>query len=202
LATLQYSEPAIFGAESQVSPNAYSYPAAAGHTGTSVINRGDLVLLTSTSVGTLLRAATNSATLVAGLAVHGEQAVWNSSTTGVAIGGAGLQNLFGAASVTNNTTIGLLPGDVGNVHVYKLLADQLIEINLSNTTGWLTGGTQQASYGTTGGILLDATSNLFVFDPTQSNKIMTVYAKVDGPNRGTVGDLGARVLVYFNGGVV
>ena len=190
MATYGYSEPAIFESEYQTSPIVQAYFATAGHTGTTVINRGDFVVLAG--AGTLGRCAT-SATTISGLAVHGETAVFNSSTTGAAAppGGAGIGNLFGQVALGSSTTQGLLPQEPGQVHVNKLTSGQLVECSLINTSAWAT-----SLIGAAVGIRLDATSNLFIVDPaaTQCGNIVNVV--VHG-TQGLIGDFGVRVLVSF-----
>ena len=186
MATIGYYEPAIFTPEGTMSPAPRKYTAGAGHTGTTVIQRADLVVLSS---GTIGRAATNATANIAGLTVVNEYDVFNGTNT------TPYDNqLFGFSQVGT-----LLPSDPGQIPVYSLVNNQIyLEMNLTNTTGWVTGGSQQVNLGSTVGIFLDATTNLFVLDPTQTNKIFTIYSKPSGPNKGVAGDVGARVVVYVN----
>jgi hypothetical protein len=185
------------------SPNIRAQQAGSGHTGTGIIYGGDFV--TSAS-NVLTRAATNTSTNIFGLTNFGEQQIFGP------YGGnpPSLQSVFGYTQAATGGP--LIPEESLDITVYSMLSQQLFYINISNTTGWISGGTQQATYGTTGGLLLDTTTNLFVFDPTQSNKVMTIWGKAVGPNivlpsgvvlgAGQVGDTGARVIAYFNGGVI
>ena len=129
--------------------------------------------------------------LISGLAIHGEPAVFTSSTTGAAAppGGGGIGNLFGQVALGSSTTQGLLPQEPGQVHVNKLTGGQLVECSLINTSAWAT-----SLIGAAVGIRLDATSNLFIVDPaaTQCGNIVNVV--VHG-TQGLIGDFGVRVLV-------
>jgi hypothetical protein len=190
MATYGYSEPAIFESEAQTSPIVQAYFATAGHTTlVTQIHRADFVVL---AAGTLGRCAT-SATMISGLAIHDETAVWSSATTGAGAppGGGGIGNLFGATQVSSATAQNLLPAEPGQVHVNKLTGGQLVEASLINTTAWAT-----TLIGAAVGIRLDAASNLFIVDPaaTQCANIVNVVVK---GTQGLLGDFGVRVLINF-----
>ena len=203
MALIQYQNPAVFLAPYQKSANVRAQQAGSGHSGTAIILGSDFV---TSAANVLTRAATNAAGSIFGLTNYGEQQIFGP------YGGnpPAIQSVFGYTQASTGGP--LIPEDSIDVEVWSGLQNQLFEISLSSTTGWISGGAQQAVFGTTGGILLDATTNLFVFDQTQSNKIMTVWGKAVGPNillpsglvlgKGTIGDTGARVLVYFNSGVI
>lgn len=186
MATLTYDFPAIFIPEGVKSPPVRKFTAGAGHTTTAIIKAADLVAL---SAGVIARVATNASVGIAGYAIFGELDTFGGGSTATPYDA----QLFGATQV--NTA--LFPADPGQVAVNPL-QQIFLEISLSATTGWVSGGAQQSNIGTTGGVLLDAGTNIYVFDPTQSNKIMTIYSKPQGPTKGAVGDLGARVVVSFS----
>ena len=182
MANILYSEPSIFIPEAIKAPAQREIPATAGHTGLAIINRADLAVLVT---GALNRAATNTATGIAGYVIASE-------LDGFTGGTAPFDNkVFGAGQGS-----AIIPQNSGMVTLNPLQLLYL-EINLSTLTFWQSGGGQLADIGTTGGLLLDAATNLFVFDPTQANKIMTIYSKPLGPNKGATGDTGARVVVSF-----
>ena len=183
MALIQYVEPNTFIPETLKSIPVREVPAGAGHTGLAIINRADFATL---AAGVLTRAATNTATLIAGYVVASE-------LSGFAGNVAPFENkVFGAGQGP-----AVIPQNSGYVTLNPL-QQIYIEINATATTGYQTGGAQQVDIGSTGGLLLDTTTNLFVFDPTQANKIMTIYSKPLGPNKGVSGDLGARFVVQFS----
>lgn len=199
MATVQYQQVDIFIPEGMKSPPVRELPPGSGHTGTAVINRADLVVV-SGDPATLARAATNTSTGIAGYATASELDIFKGGT-------APYDNqLFGAGQGS-----AIIPQNPGYLIVNPLGVGPggglMIAINVSNVTGYQSGGSQQCDVGTTGGLLLDATSNLFVFDQTQSNKILTLYKKVQGvtvtnngitTGVGNVGDTGARFIAYIN----
>lgn len=200
MASLVYGYPQLFLNEPFESPDVRQQPAGSGHTGTSVIQFNDIV---TSAAGVLTRAATNTSGTIFGLTVHGEQQIWG--------------NVGGNTSVGPNSLFGwvmgsgvIIPTEPANVHVNPLF-NLPIEMSLRNdatvSCGWISGGTNQVTYGTQLGLYLDATTNLFVLDPTQTNKVCTVYDKPFGPTallpggqylgKGYPGDTGARVYVKF-----
>ena len=182
---IQYYEPSIFIPETLKSTPMREIAAGAGHLTTAIVNRADIVIGTGSPL-TLARAATNQATGIMGYAVCGEGDVFKSGTAPFN------QTLFGVGQGS-----AIIPQNPSFVIVNPLQLLQL-EINVSSTTGWQLGGTVSVDIGSTGGLLLDAVTNLFVFDPSQANKIMTIYSKPQGPNKGASGDTGARVVVIFS----
>jgi hypothetical protein len=204
LATIAYAPPQVQIEAYNTPPGPRKAPAGTGHTGTAVILPGDFVTI---AAGVLTRAATGTNANVFGIANMGEQQIWGP------YGGNSAVNVQGVFGTTQALAGGpLIPEDSIDVAVYPLVGNQIFEMSLSNVTGWQSGGTYQANYGTTGGFLLDTTTNLFVFDPSQANKPLTIFAKAIGPNillpsgvvigKGTVGDLGARVICFMNSAAV
>jgi hypothetical protein len=201
MATYGYQEPAIFESEYQTSPIVQAYFATSGHSGTGVINRADLVTLSS---GQLNRALTTAgggfSGTIAGLAVHGETAVFSSSTTGASAppGGGGINNLFGATQITTASAANLLPGEPGQVHVNKLTGGQLVEFSLDKSVAWATNLIGSAVY-----LYLDSSSNLFYVSTTSSGtSIGNIVNVVLHATQGQIGDYGVRVLVSFAASIV
>lgn len=96
----------------------------------------------------------------------------------------------------------LTPTEAPLLYVVGLGNGQRIEMNLVNTTAL-----SPYLVGTTAGIVLDSTTGFFVVDPGQTNKIVTVVdirqgAYIGPAASGTTGDLGARVVVEFNSGLL
>lgn len=189
MATILYREPAVFVPENAKSMPVRKLTPGAGHTTTAIIQRADIVVLTS---GTIARAATNASANIAGLTSHSELTLWKSDNT------KSFDNQPFGFDASNTATF---PADAGQM-IVDPLQNIYLDLNVSNTTGWVSGGAQQVNIGSTGGLLLDATTNLYVFDPTQTNAIMRIYAKIEGPGCGIVGDLGGRVRVQFISGLV
>jgi hypothetical protein len=197
VATLLYARPTIFKSEQAVSLPIRDFSAAAGHTGAAIILPGDLITLTA---GVIARAATNANANLAGFAVASElatyggtQATWSQDA---------YDNLmFGFSQV--GTLLPINPAQVPTVPITGGAQGPIyVELNATALTGWITGGTYQANIGTVGGLLLDPVSNLYVFDPSQTNKVLTIYQKPQGPFQGVNGDLAPRVRCYFNQGTV
>ena len=201
--TLLYQYPALFIDEGDKSPPVRKFASNTGHSGTTIINPWDLVVFSSPGIN---RCVTNSASL-SGFTVYGEQGIYgpyggNPSTTGSPWPWA--QTVFG---YTSNPGAGVLPDDSIQIAVDSLTGNILLEMSLTNTTGWISGGTQQATINTQVGLFLDPTTNIFVADQTQTNKVAVIRQKAEGPytllpsgqylGKGFPGDLGARVLVSF-----
>lgn len=192
--TLTYQPPALWLIEPTKSPTVRYIAPATGHTGTAVIQPSDLVTVGS---GVLTRAATNTASGIAGIVPFGETQIWGqpggSSTTNV-----GPNQLFGYSQAGT-----LLPSDSLELAVNSL--DSIwLEMSLVNSVQYTS---DAAIIGLAVGLLLDTGTNLFVADSTQSNKVGTVRGKVVGPNiflpsgtvlgKGQINDFGVRVLVQF-----
>lgn len=89
------------------------------------------------------------------------------------------------------------PVDASQTMYASLGGPASLEINLTAVTGWISGGTYQATIGTAVGINIDPATGFYVMDPNASNKVATIVQKLNGPSAGDVGDLGGRVLVTF-----
>lgn len=195
MATYAYSEPAIYQSEYQESPVVQAYFATSGHTtALTTIHRADFVTLTSGQLGRSLTVAGGSFTAtIAGLAIHDETAVFNSTTTGASAppGGAGIGSLFGATQVSSATASNLLPGEPGQVHVNKLFGGQMLEVSLDKAVAWATSLINSAVY-----LYLDSATNLFYVSTTSSGtSIGTLINVVVKGTQGLIGDLGVRVLI-------
>lgn len=200
MATLNYAEAQVFYTEPETSPAVVYYP----FTGT--VNRGDFLGLSSGNVST---AATNASGNIAGIAMHASTAIWfnalggSTNTEFPAIN----SQIFGPSQ---SGASALITAEPNSIHTTKATGNQVFEMSLSNSTGWVTGGSQQVNFGSTGGLnnqsstasAASAANSLFIFDSTQSNKILTISGKPEGPNKGVSGDLAARVYAYFNAGTV
>lgn len=143
------------------------------------------------------RAATNASANILGLAQTASDANFFAGTGGSILAGQNSSQL-GAT----NTVQPLVPSDAANLYVTGLGYGQYLEMNLINTQAFTPGLLQS-----TAGLTLDSTSGFFVVDPGQSNKIITIaefrQGVYQGPTAsGTIGDLGARVVVYFNSGLL
>jgi hypothetical protein len=188
MAATQITAPIANVPASIVGPTTVSLPAS------SHVNDADIVVLTAGAIAT---ATANVAGGIAGIAQHDSNAVFAQIDTG-------LQGVFGFFQGAP-----LLPPDPGYVIVVPLGAPIIVEINLTATTGWVTGGTQQANIGTQVGLAIDGTTGFFLADPTASNKVAVITGKPQGvpaglggagvpfPSKGGVGDTGARVYVSF-----
>lgn len=199
MATYGYQEPAIFESEYQTSPVVQAYYAATGHTTLATqIHRGDLVTLAS---GALSRAATTGGVVTTpaalALAVHDETAVWTSTTTGASAppGGGGIGNLFGQVANGVLATSGLLPAEVGQVHVNLLSGGQLLEMSFDKTIAWAPATLINAACY----LYLDTTtaSNLFYVSTTAGGGAQFGVIKnvVVRGTQGQTGDFGVRVIV-------
>lgn len=135
---------------------------------------------------------------ISGIIQHDSSAVWDQQDTT-------LQGVFGASQVNS----GLFPAAPGQALVATLGPPVLAVANLSAITGWISGGTNQANFGTPVGLNLDPTTGFYYFDPTQArvgiisgiftgdgNMILGV-PRVPTPISLT-GNLGARVAVTFD----
>jgi hypothetical protein len=179
MATINY-QPPIAQTEAQLpSPGVQGLPAS------SHCNEADIVVLSS---GQIAPAAVNVATGIAGIVQQDSNAVFADTTSG------NLQGVFGSSQI--NT--GLVPGAPIWVLFLPLGPPITVEINLPATTGWVSGGTNQANVGTAVGLNKDGTTGFYYADDQQTNKVAHIVGKVVGPFKGGVGDLGARVLIAFD----
>lgn len=175
---------------SAVGASSVSLPAS------SHVHDGDITVL---SAGSIAPAAANVATGIAGIAQHDSNAAFAQLDTG-------LQGVFGYFQGAP-----LVPNDPGYTILVTLGPPIIVEINLTATTGWVSGGTQQANIGTAVGLAIDGTTGFYLADPTATNTVAVITGKpqsvpdgVGPPNtqgdlsKGFVGDTGARVYVAFN----
>jgi hypothetical protein len=213
------------GTGPSVTVNTAGAPAAATNFALYVgISPNSLVLQQATKVTTALgtafatanplansigvnRGSTNMNTSIVGLALHGSDAFYAPP----GLGGLGGSFLAGQASQpigawVNPSALGSSP-DPGQALVAPLVNSQPIEINLLQPYN-------DALVGTTAGITLDATSGYFIADNTQTNLVFTIQSHPFGPALpglstasyqnplGALGDTGARVIGFFNQGVI
>lgn len=110
--------------------------------------------------------------------------------------------VFGESQVGS----GLFSAQPGQIPTITLGPPALVVGNLTATTGWQTGGTQQANYGTLVGINIDPATGYYIFDPTSSNLVATIQDVDNSVNNALVnnqyqvnpsGVLGIRVKVVF-----
>ena len=147
--------------------------------------------------GTISAAAANVATNIAGIAQHDSTSVLTSGTSSRDVFG-----YFQASPMVSNSNAQVIVVPLGQVPV---------EINLTASTGWVSGGTQQANIGTRVGLAIDGPTGFYVADPTATNKVATVTGKPNNvftltptglTGAGNVGDLGARVTIVFDDSVL
>jgi hypothetical protein len=161
-------------------------PPVQGYTPSAAILDGAICVL---SGGTIATATANVASGIVGVAIQNSvQNYGGSIQTTPALNG-----IFGYSQV--NTP--LVPADASLTKVAKVYSPALVEINLNITTGWVTGGAQQANIGSAVGLSIDPSTGFFVADPTQSNKVAEIVEAVDGPSFGAAGDLAKRVRIQF-----
>ena len=187
--TLFYSRPVPFIPSTSSDAQVQDYTFGAGHSGTTVIQEADIVTIVA---GVLARCATNQAGAIAGFAIAAETATF---------GGTIVPWTYGAYNAIpwGFSQVGsTLPPNPGQIPVLSFAGLQL-DINLRSNTGWVSGGTFQANINTAVGLFLDATTNLFVADPSQTNLVATIIDKPQGPTQGVAGDLAARVRIKFLG---
>lgn len=150
------------------------------------------------ATGLIQPAPVGATTNIAGIIQHDSSAVWDQQDTT-------LQGVFGSSLV--NT--GLFPAAPGQALVATLGPPVLAVANLSAVTGWISGGTNQANFGTAVGLNLDATTGYYYFDPAQT-AVGVIQGVITGDGNmilgvpttptpiGLTGTQGARVLVAMN----
>ena len=99
----------------------------------------------------MFRASLATSANISGIIQHDSSSVWDQTDTG-------LQGVFGVSQV--NT--GLFPATPGQALVATLGPPVLALANLSAVTGWISGGTNQATFGTAVGLNLDAVTRLLL----------------------------------------
>lgn len=171
-------------------PGGSNAPTCVSFTASSHVHDSDFVVL---SGGTIAPAGANVAGGIAGIAQHDSNSAYGGTTAGSGPVVAPIQNVFGLSEVGT-----LLPPSPGQTIVAALGLPVVVAINLTATTGWQSGGSQQATYATAVGLAIDSTTGYYLADPTASNKVAVVTGKINGPSFGGVGDLGARVLIEMN----
>lgn len=181
MATIAYSEPLTIQPAGSIEPDLLPFPV------TLPVLRGDFVVLTS---GNAVRAGANVATGFIGMAAQD-----GNTTFGLPPGSPVQTRLTANTAIfgygTYNTP--LQPNvDVSQLRVIAAHNQQGFVMNLSQAVTWAT-----TLIGTTAGLNYDATSGFFFVDTGLANKVCTIIASADGPDRGTVGDLGKRVIVTF-----
>lgn len=159
----------------------------------SHINDGDLVTI---SAGQIASATANVASGIVGFAIQDSNANYGGSIQTA----SSLSAWYGFSQV--NTP--LVPGDAAETKVALVDAPALVEMNLTGTTGWISGGSQQANIGTAIGIAI--TNGVVLADPTASNKVGEIVELIEYPALGAsqigTGDLGSRVRVKFYASVL
>lgn len=142
------------------------------------------------------KCATNVSSGILGIAQTDSNALYFSGIGGSMTAGQA-SSLLGAT----NTVAPLTPQEAPYLYVTGLGYGQLVEMNLNQNTALTLN-----LIGSTAGINIDSTTGFPTIDPTQSNKIFTItdfrQGVFIGPTAsGTLGDLGARVIGYFNSGL-
>lgn len=160
---------------------------------TTANNDGDIVVLSS---GGIAPATANQAGNIVGVAQCASNSVWQGFAT------PNPTVVFGASNLNS----GLFSAQPGQVPVIPLGPPNEVIGNLTATTGWVSGGTQQAGIGTQVGLAIDGTTGYYIFDPTASNLVATIQDVDNSVNSAITGGqyqanptglLGARVRVVF-----
>lgn len=150
------------------------------------------------AAGLIVPAAVGAVTNISGIIQHDSSAVWDQQDTG-------LQGVFGVSQVGT----GLFPATTAQALVATLGPPVLAVANLSAVTGWISGGTNQATFGSSVGLNLDAVTGFYYFDPAQP-AVGTIAGILTGDGNmilgpptaatpiGLTGTQGARVAVVFN----
>lgn len=177
--TINYQPPFVNEIPTTASPTWAYFPAA------SHVNAWDIVTL---SAGQIATSGNNPANGLAGIATADSNAVLAQNDTDI-------QGVFGVTQYGN-----LMPASPGYVGIipFGIGSGVIVEMNLAATTGWVSGGTTQANFGTGVGIAKDATTGFFYADPGLGNIVAHVVGKAYGVNKGVNGDLAARVFVAFD----
>ena len=199
MASLIYQLPQAFVDEKSESPGTRAITPTAGHSTTTIIQENDFIVLAS---GFANRAATNTASALFGLTEYSETEMWGGSTY-AAFSRTGA---FGVSSGIG-TLLAPEPVQIKAVPLFDIPFDVSLRNDATVSVGWISGGTNQVVLGTQVGLYLDTVSNMFVVDPTQSNKVAVIYDKLYGPTNilpngqyignGVAGDTGGRVRIKF-----
>lgn len=150
-----------------------------------------------TNYNGVIQAATNASANIVGFA-ESDYDVTYAPRAGATGPGYSNRDLFGIDAT--QPPLGYL--EQYQASYYKLNANQqLFEASL--VQGWY-----PSLIGTTAGILLSTAASCHAVDTSQSNKIITIVGKVQGPDNvaygsvGDVGDTGARIICRFNSGTI
>lgn len=108
-------------------------------------------------------------------------------STAVASPYAANTQLFGWTTATTALQPGL---DFLGLPVSLAHNGQQFELSLSQAFAQTTIGAQV-------GVALDAASGYYIADTSATNKVAIVVGEVDGPGKGTIGDIGKRVIIAF-----
>lgn len=143
------------------------------------------------------RAATNMSANILGIAQSSVDATFFAGIGGAISAGQNSSQLG-----STNTVAPLIPSDAALLYVTGLGYGQYVELNLNQNTALTIN-----LLNSTAGLTLDASSGIFTVDPSQSNKVFTItefrQGVYQGPTAsGTFGDLGARVIGFFNSGLL
>jgi len=119
-----------------------------------------------------------------------------------AVGKAYPDSVFGESQVGS----GLFSAMPGQIPVLTLGPPNVVVMNLTASTGWMTGGTQQATYGTPVGLAIDPATGYYIADPTATNLVAVIQDVDNSVNNALInnqykndptGILGIRVYVVF-----
>jgi hypothetical protein len=136
---------------------------------------------------------------IVGVAQCSSEMTWQGNPT---VGKAYPDSVFGQSNVGT----GLFSAMPGQIPVLTLGPPNVVVMNLTPSTGWLAGGTQQATYGTLVGLAIDAATGYYIADPTAPNLVAVIQDVDNSVNNALVnnqyeldptGILGIRVYVAF-----
>jgi hypothetical protein len=149
--------------------------------------------------GRISSAPANVAGGLVGVAQCSSEMTWQGNPT---VGKAYPDSVFGQSNVGT----GLFSAMPGQIPVLTLGPPNVVVMNLTPSTGWQAGGTQQATYGTLIGLAIDAATGYYIADPTATNIVAVIQNVDNSVNNALVnnqyeldptGILGIRVYVAF-----
>ncbi|MDE2097360.1 MAG: hypothetical protein KGL39_08965 [Patescibacteria group bacterium] len=196
--TIPYLPPIVILPSGNADLDVVSYPVHSACTANAIVTLG------VTTAGEIDPASANdSSNKLLGIIQAASTSVYNSD--------GDAQSVFGTSPFgTSGQALGPSTGPQTPLVVY-MGPPFVVEINLTQATGWVSGGTYQANIGSTFGLAIDATTGFYLADVNASNKVGVIVEKVIGATTqivtaqaeqpvgpGGVGDLGARVRVTFN----
>jgi len=170
--------------QQEVLQNTYTAPTALGTAYTVTVPLAN-------NIG-VNRGSTNMNTNIAGMAINSSAAVYYSGP-----GGSFSVNEQSPLGATNSYPP-LEPAEIFMIPVIKLSYGTTLEMSLRQPL-------YQPVFGNaTAGLYLDPITGFWVADTSQSNKVLNILQASPGvPSiQGNVGDIGARVRVQFNAGVL